>query len=683
MLETGSNQDDRRLLLLEFVTHERWVFDSRYFPFIKGCAEQLGIEALWICFGKQFVTEKVSPSEIRQYMHLEAEDLALLEEHVEKLRPSHVITNHPVSEAVMSCLKGMSDHVSVLHLSNLQTQAGSLCIDELGLQALHAEPLKELQPGQGPAGELTSFGSPMNHFLTMTNWLLFFLGESRETCEHFDKYIAGTFQPSYDAVMGNGKASQYKPHITIVGGMGCDHRKKLAKNPHYEGLDFSSCSHDFGCGYCGWYRGPNSDLKSDPLRLAEDQFRRIVETAGEHGRNCGAFDVFDIRLFRKIDRFFDMIFRLGVLPSTFCFEPRADRFVEVAQALERILPRLAEFGHQVRLFRMGLETLVEEENDFYNKHISLKQIDQATRRLKQIAELYPTAFEYDASWGYITCSPWTTLENLEITVERAIEREFDPKGVWLYTPVLLYRGTALTELAKLEGDIVQDDCADLSLLYEPAVNQVAFTDFLHWRFKDERTAVAFGLIVRFCAAALRGRYPDTLFEDDVIYRYMLDKEPSQAAFSRPDLFAREAIAAVKASSDPRDKIALVDKALERYAKHAGRPTYDRQFKLRFLIDAVREHLDDQIPDIKILEAREKKLHSGIVLRVVLGNTEYTLILKDRNPGAACTIQSEHFGVEISSETGLKSKEDIENLRRLVVLYDQAIARYAPELLSVS
>ena len=40
----------------------------------------------------------------------------------------------------------------------------------------------------------------------------------------------------------------------------------------------------------------------------------------------------------------------------------------------------------------------------------------------------------------------------ETGIERAIERAFEPMGVWLYTPILVYRGSPITKLAESKGE---------------------------------------------------------------------------------------------------------------------------------------------------------------------------------------------------------------------------------------
>ena len=537
----------RSLLLLEFASSERWVYNSRYYPFLKGAAEKLGITVKWLCFGAETSMVKTGRGQVRRYRDLPPQDLAVLRWQAAALRPTPILLRHPVSKAVQDCLaraaggrprwRAMSD-----------------------LPAAHEGPQVDTLPGLAKKTEQA--GEP-DAVAARTDWLLDWLGEKSSADR--GRFLVDAFRPSYDVVVGNEAFRKNVPHILIMGGVICDHTRKLKDNEFYRELDSSACSHDFGCGFCTHYRGPTSDPRQDPVAVAAEQFRRLRRTSGRDGRDCGAFDVCDIRLFRCLDRFFAMVFKVGLGPSTFFFEPRIDRFLQGAGALEKALPGLRRRGHKVAILRMGAETLVQEENDFYNKGITLAQIDAATRRLRALAEKFPENFQYDPSYGHITCSPWTTLETFATGVERAIARGFDPKGVWLYTPLILYRSAPLTQLARRQGAVIAGAVPDLALLYEPSVNECPFDTILPWRFKDERMAAAFALIVRFCAAALRGRYSDALFRGDRLYARMLRWAQRPAFYGRPDLFAREVIAAVKSARPPFRKSALLQTAWESYA----------------------------------------------------------------------------------------------------------------------
>jgi len=657
--------------LLEFVTRERWVFDSRFFPFVKGQAEALGCSTRWLCYGADIQTTKTGETSVCQYMDLSAADLATLSHHVQELAPTHVLLSHPVAEGVLEILLQGREDVSVMSTSD---HAGPTRIERVW----------DVTPAAKTADAARQIGDNTQNWMQgRTDWCLHWLGARPASSPHFGRYLVGSVPPSYDAVMANTKAIEYRPHLLILGGVTCDHFHKVSGNPAYEGLDLSSTQHDFGCSYCTWYRGATSELREDPVAVAKAQLQRVLETAGRNGRFCGVLDLLDIRLFSHIDRFVQMAIELGMPPTEFCFEPRVDRVVQVADKLDRALADCAQAGHRVTLFRMGAENLVEEENVLYNKHVSLAEIDGGMQHLQRMAQQHPGLFAYDPTWGYITCGPWTTLEMLETGVRRAIERGFQPGGVWLYTPLLLYRAAPISVLAQEEG-LILDAFDDVSLLYNSAANNVSFDSFYAWRFKDERTRVAFALFVRFCAAGLRDKYPDTIFCGDALYAHILKQKPE---FDRPDLFALEVMALVKSEAAPYDRMSLLDAALARYRAlpsrapeaqplpetqpqaEPGQPSEQSQRRAQQLgrvLEVLGKRAGIAISDVRALGDAQ------VALSVAVQERTYRLTLAAPAEGQRFFFKTKRFGVSHARETPVLAQH-VAVLRQLVEGLDAVIS----------
>ena len=106
--DQNQQQPPQRVLLIEIVTHERWVFESRLFPFIQGYARERGARTRWLCFGEQIRTEKTSAAKIEQYVELGDDDLATLEGHVRDVAPTHVVINQPLSPRVLATLRSIT-----------------------------------------------------------------------------------------------------------------------------------------------------------------------------------------------------------------------------------------------------------------------------------------------------------------------------------------------------------------------------------------------------------------------------------------------------------------------------------------------------------------------------------------------------------------------------------------------
>lgn len=694
MAGTMATSQARRLLLLEFVSHERWVYNSRYFPFIKGGAEALGISSQWVCFGAEIKVEKTGHNRVAQYVDLAEGDLRTLAKLVNEQGPTHVVVSHPVSEAVRAVLRtagpglavmSTSDHAPAPGETNLWSYVGAL---------LEQQRRAGLSLQRAPTGHRLA-DDPLSWMHGRTDWLLRWLGETPDRCAAFDKYMVGAFTPSYDALMANDKARAFRPHLLIVGGVACDHFKKVKEHPAYADLDLSECAHDYGCSYCTWFRGATSDLHRSPLETARVQLDRVLQTAGSHGRYCGVVDLLDVRIFSQVDRFVDMVVAMGMPPTKFCFEPRVDRLLQLRGKLERALQKCAGAGHSLCLFRMGTENMVEDENLLFNKHVNLAQIDEGVRLLATLSDKYGSAFEYDPRWGYITCSPWTTLEMLETGFSRAIERGFEPKGVWLYTPLLLFRSAPITRLAEQQG-LVAEAFDDPSMLYEPSVNDASFDSFVPWRFKDERTATAFALIVRFCAAALRDKYPDSVFEGDALYGRMLSLGDAAGGFDRPDLFARQVMKAIRDGSVGLDRFRLVEEAVDRYRvvmdalgpaarqpeAQGGVPPVRAAYARRMLrvLQAVQQRLSARLGDLRVVGVSAGR-DDELLLSVSAGSNEYELRLTGAAPDKPYLIRTKQFCLTHSRQTPVTNAHHLAALKLLVESAGMAIARHAPEMLS--
>ena len=668
------------------MTHERWVFESRLFPFIQGHARQQGARTRWLCFGEQIRTRKTSSATIEQYVDLMDEDLATLNGHVRDLDPTHVVINQPLSPGALATLRCCGEP-HILSTSDHPALGGVVSIVDVARRAASLAP--------APADAEREVGRDQRWFEGRTRWLRHWLGEA----DPGDDFFVGTVAPDYDAVMANASARSFRPHLLILGGVTCDHYHKVEQNPRFAGVDLAGCTHDFGCSYCTWYRGPNSDLRADPVALAEQQLRRVVETAGGHGRLQGVVDLLDIRLLKRIHRLAEVVLRLDLPPTTFCLEPRIDRVLQLHDRLVTALELLQGAGHRIYLFRMGAENLVDAENELFNKHLVLSQLDEGRRRLEALQRRFPDTFEADPTWGYITCTPWTSLEDLELGLARAVERGFEPLGVWLYTPLLLYRNAPITRLAERDG-LTQGQWDDLAVLYEPSVNGVPFDSLTPHRFQDERTGAAFGLITRFCAAALRQKYPDTIFRGDALYEQLLQWEP--AAFLRPDLFALEVLAALRQAASPPDMPGLLAAALASYElvcpglapneqteeddaprgqQAAGAPEVDVDlFARRFLraLQKVRRRLGDKVGALEVLEVLRSD-PSTLRLTLQLDDQRYDLFLAG-DSGDPHFFRTPNFLVSYRQQTPLRDADHIRRIRRLLRTFDAAVTRHAPELL---
>ena len=364
--------------------------------------------------------------------------------------------------------------------------------------------------------------------------------------------------------MLNPEAREFAPFLAALGGVSCDYRADLSRNPLYRGVDLSACDRRNGCTFCSPAHPAASSPGADPLELARTQFAAVARAAPAQGRACGRFNVRDIRLFRRVDEFFEMILGLDLPPSDFFFAPRVDDLLRAGPRIERLLPKLAGRGHRLSLFRMGLEHFSPRENARFNKGVTEKQIDEALALAERLKAEHPGRFDYALPLGYIAFTPWTTLEDIELTVEQGLRRGFSPDAPWLYSSLELSRETPIGALALHEGGIVRERYDDVALTYGMMADQRSRPGLLAWRFKDPRAAVACAIIVRLCAVSLRGVMPDAVFANDALYAWIKGLMEGRGADARrPDLFAAELVRLMKAAPPPWDEKALILETLAR------------------------------------------------------------------------------------------------------------------------
>ncbi|MCR4296190.1 MAG: hypothetical protein NUW21_11700, partial [Elusimicrobia bacterium] len=188
----------------------------------------------------------------------------------------------------------------------------------------------------------------------------------------------------------------------------------------------------------------------------------------------------------------------------------------------------------------------------------------------------PGRFDYALPLGYIAFTPWTTLEDIELTIEEGIRRGFSPNAPWLYSSLELNKETPIGALALHEGGIVRERYDDVALTYGMMADLRSRPGLLPWRFKDPRAAVACAVIVRLCAVSLRGVMPDAVFSKDALYAWIKPLMAGRGADARrPDLFAAELVRLLKATRPPWDKKKLILETLARLERRrmdaGGRP----------------------------------------------------------------------------------------------------------------
>ncbi len=497
---------DRRLLLIELVSADPWVYPGRYFPHLAGLAEQHGVAATWLCLGVRWGHEPDGAG-FRQFAHLEPADEAVLRAELARLAPSHVVLSETLSGDGFRAVFGDGGRPALLVTSDRP-------VPEPGVASAYELAAASTPSTDGLDRDERRWARWVHWKLARTDWFLDWLGEPDPATPDRGRYLVGAASPSFACRVANDAARAFRPALLLAGGVACDHRADVRTNPCFRGVDLGTDVVDAGCSFCSYYRGPTSDPRHDAVALAATQLAAIRRELGPEGRFFGTIDMHDVRLFRRLDEVCGCLEELQFPPCTFVVSPRIDRFLDAP--LEAVLPRFERGGWRLSVYRMGGESLLDGVNERFNKRVTRAQLDEARARWQRLLHDHPGAFDYDGTLGAITFTPWSTLAELIETFEVALARGFAEEDVWVYTPLELQRDTAITELARHDG-LTTADFTDPALLYKVFLNHIAPGSLVPWRFADPLAGRAFGLIVRYYAAATRDRQPDAVFDGDAPY----------------------------------------------------------------------------------------------------------------------------------------------------------------------
>jgi hypothetical protein len=305
--------------------------------------------------------------------------------------------------------------------------------------------------------------------------------------------------PDYGASTLNADDRGWPTLTWLKAGLGCTYARPLATNPHFRGVPLDTVERTAGCSFCqGPYHGAGDARRARPrtpaVELTVRQLRRYLETAPPERRTFH-FVVDSADVFAHVSDFFEQALALGLPPTAFRFARRADDVLARADDLERWLPRLAEGGHRLLLWCMGVESFSKVENERLNKGVAPEVYEAALARIGTWEKRWPQVvpFSEDGGPSMILFGPWTTLDDLADNV--AAGRRLGLDAPFLYTTRLsLIPGTAIAELARRDGLLAPAFVEPFLVIDCPLV----FWDLreLPWRFAHPEVDGVFRLLIR-------------------------------------------------------------------------------------------------------------------------------------------------------------------------------------------
>lgn len=542
-----------RLMFLEFFPDAlRRIERSMLFPFLKGLAREKGIETTWLCFGARQYDMAPGSEEWTSSVGRDGSTELALGMHLDSFRPTHIISSDELRGELRRRVEAASSRPAfVVMPASTQTYLGP--------------------PEKGAPDEAVSCDPAHRRHYARCAWFLDWLGLSEPARER--RYLIEAAEPDYAARLVDDAARSLKPLISIASGVLCGNRRRLRDNPMFKGILPTASvpgapdGGHHGCSFCGSDRAPLTSSGADIPALVEKQFRGILKTAGEGGRNKGLYEFYDIQAFWKFDEVFEAILRLKVPPSVFLFNPRVDDVLRAKDRIAKTLPALAKAGHEVRILSMGIENFSEQESRRFNKGITTAHVDGFLALAKEWGSAYPSVFKpfrggsEKIELGFILFTPWTTLADLRVNLEHAAARDFTEKGYWLYSTLNIRPGDPLSLLAKKDGGILGAGFSDKGQLFGLFKNEGDGEKVVRWRFRDAKVADFFAVIVRVCAAEREGN-SSVFFAGDPLFALAqrLYAEANAGVSTPPLAVAQSLLALLESKSPPRGREKLLREA---------------------------------------------------------------------------------------------------------------------------
>ncbi|MBI5623313.1 MAG: hypothetical protein HY924_06005 [Elusimicrobia bacterium] len=672
-----------RLLLLEFLSSmDDRRETSMFYPFFKGVARDCGVPAQWLFFKARTGIAWERPLGRVLRAGLERGDLEVLKRRLKAFRPTHVVSNELLVPGVRSAVRASGARRFMVLPCEFDMEAL-----RWGEHDPELDPYLRLVRGKGEGRELTH----------EPGWFSRWLGAGPHPGE--GRSVLDAVEPDYRAApVGAMAKAEDGPPVIILGGRSCRGRPSPAKNPCFRGV-VGAPDLPPGCSFCGGSieTGPLAGHQAGSLDLAERQLKAASRGGPRQSRSRGAYIVYDLGLFHRIDLFFDMVLRIGLRPARFVFCPRIDDVLSSRSRISAVLPKAAAAGHRMSFEVMGIENFSPAVMRLYNKDISIAQVDEVFRLMAGWSRRWPKAFQARGdgrNWLMLLFTPWTTLAELRVNLREAGRRGFDGNGLWLCTSLMLRKGTALAALAEHEGGVILPEYEDPGLLFYPCFGLQVLWSSMPWRFKDRKVADFFRILVRLYVA-MECPEARTLFRGDPEYDLLSSvfrDEACSGRTTRPPWSILEAalelLELFERAQETWSRTGLLAEAVARVKRaHAGAPEplagEDNPPVLSKPSSAEQRAVAQVRKELKVAAKLELESVSAASFRgcpgrafrlnVLLDDRRIVLDLKERQSQGPCFFETRRFKAVYLAQTPVWSEAEKKLLTGLVSMLEARLA----------
>lgn len=295
----------------------------------------------------------------------------------------------------------------------------------------------------------------------------------------------------------------------VLGRLACPYQRRARSSRVFADVDLDEASPlSRGCTLCGFRVGPWRRVRPEEWL---DSVCRQVEWVRSLSPAVSRFRVVDHHGLEFLPDLLSRFRDLGWTGITLLMDARVDQVLR-RDDWDRIADAARLVGARLDFTCIGFENFSQPELDRFNKGVTVAHNVAAARLVRALWERHPDVFvRLHAAAGFVTWTPWTTLNDLRENVKYFRDLNFsDFRSGLASLRLRLYPDLPLYALAEKDGLLLDERPPDWE---EP----VGYSPDHPWRFQSQEAAAAYSLVRRLLREGEPGRDVEVL---DLVVRMM-------------------------------------------------------------------------------------------------------------------------------------------------------------------
>lgn len=288
----------------------------------------------------------------------------------------------------------------------------------------------------------------------------------------------------------------------VLGRLGCPYRRPAWSNRAFAGVNMDKASPlSRGCTMCSFRTGRWGRVRPEEWLDSVCRQMAWVRSLNPTAFRFRLVDHHGLEYIRPLLRRFR---DLGWTGLTLMLDARVDQTLG-RDDWEEVAEEARAVGARLDLTCIGFENFSQSELDRLNKGVTVAQNVAAANLVRALWERHPEVFvRLHAAAGFVTWTPWTTLDDLRENVKHFRALRFsDFRSDLASLRLRLYPDLPLYALAAKDGLLLDEWPPDWE-------KPVGYSADHPWRFQSQETASAYALVRRLLREGEPGRDVEVL-----------------------------------------------------------------------------------------------------------------------------------------------------------------------------